>query len=266
MARIFISHSHKDAPFIINQLKPLFSRLGYSTWCSGSDVRSAEDWEHQIRDALASADWFVALLSPNAAQSEWVQAEIHWALENKRGRVIPLMISPCNPSDVHLRLGTLQYVDFTTDARGARERLLAVMQGRTVRTTGITALPAANVPAMPDSEQATTIMTECRVARVRLWIEPAQGSPREQTLSINNWALVGRAKDVDLHLDDHCVSRRHARIAVVPGGGAKRLTLTDLESANGILINRHAVVGDQPLAVGDVIEVGNTRLTVRGID
>jgi len=265
MPRIFISHSSKDLPFIVDRLKPLFARLGYVTWCSGTDVRMAADWEQQIREALHAADWFVVLLSPNAVQSEWVQAEIHWALENKRGRVIPLMISPCNPSDAHLRLGTLQYIDFTSDPDLGRDRLLALIQSRAPHLgTVVGDSLESSARALP--EETTTIITERRIARVGLWIEPGRGSPREQTLPIHNWALIGRAADADLHLDDDCASRRHARLAVIPGVDARSLTLTDLDSANGTFLNGVAVVADQPVAVGDLIEIGNTRLTVRSID
>jgi hypothetical protein len=265
MTRIFISHSSKDIDFIVDHLKPLFGRLGYTAWCSGTDLRTAADWEHQIREALATADWFIVLLSPNAVTSEWVQAETHWALENKRGRVIPVMISPCNPSDAHLRLATLQYIDFTADPLAARNRLLTVMQGRAADTA---AGPATTAVPSPEPEAATTLITERRIAHVCLWIEPARGLPHECNLAIHNWAIIGRSADTDLRVDDDFVSRRHARIAVLPltaGKRGKRLTLTDLESANGTYLNREPVVGDQPLVVNDIIEMGNSRLHIRDI-
>jgi hypothetical protein len=263
MTRIFISHSSKDIDFIVDHLKPLFGHLGYTAWCSGTDVRIAADWEHQIREALAAADWFIVLLSPNAVTSEWVQAETHWALENKRGRVIPLMISPCNPSDAHLRLATLQYIDFTADRLAARDRLLAVMQGR---SAGVSAGPAPVAAPAPEPDATTTIITERRIAQARLWIEPARGLPHECSLAIHNWAIIGRSADTDLRVDDDFVSRRHARISVLPIAAGKRLTLTDLESANGTYLNREPVVGDQPLVVNDIIEIGNSRLHVREIN
>ncbi len=119
MPRIFISHSTKDLEFIRTRLRPLFEELGMAVWCSAMDMRMAAEWERQIRAALAEADWFVVVMYPDAQTSEWVQAETHWALEHKRGRVIPLMLHGCIPEEIHLKLGTLGRLGHTvTKGRG----------------------------------------------------------------------------------------------------------------------------------------------------
>jgi len=260
MKRIFISHSTKDVDFVYGQLKPVLDQLGYCSWCSATDVRLAADWEQQIRRALAQADWFAVVLSPDAVKSEWVQAEIHWALENKRGRVIPIMARTCEPTDAHLRLGTLQFLDFRQDPADAQRRLAELIQGRGPRLA-----KAGNQLAIPQPEQ-TTVISKRREATVRLRIETANGTAHEETLKIQNWAVIGRTADADLTLLDDYISRKHARIAVVPDLQGTRLTLLDLESANGTLLNGSGVVTEQPLAVGDRIDLGNTRVVVLGID
>jgi len=57
---------------------------------------------------------------------------------------------------------------------------------------------------------------------------------------------------------DRYVSRRHARLRVDDGA----VTLTDLESRNGIKIDGHQVSGDVSLAVGAPFVVGRTVLRV----
>jgi hypothetical protein len=263
MTRVFISHSSKDAQFVLTQLKPLLDRLGIAAWCSATDVRMASDWERQIRAALAQSDWFTVVMSPDAQKSPWVQAETHWALEHRPGRVVPIMARDCAPSEIHLRLGTLQYIDFRADPEDAAARLQETLCG----DHGGELITRMKEPpaAVEDPLAHTTLIARPRRADLRLFVEPAAGSGYEVKLGIRRWMTIGRADDVDLRLADDCTSRRHARITVVPTKQGMALSLTDLESANGTFVNREHLVGPHRLQVGDVIEIGNCRLTIRQI-
>jgi hypothetical protein len=263
MKKVFISHSSKDLDFVFANVKGVFDELGYCAWCSATSVRLATDWEQQIRRALLESDWFVVVLSPDAVKSEWVQAETHWALENKRGRVLPIMARSCDPSDAHLRLGTLQFLDFRADPAAGRQQLGDLLRGHAPRLT--TAMERHAPTAAPVQEQ-TTLIKKRREATLRLRIERADGTATEHSMQICNWAVIGRAIDADLPLADDCVSRKHARIAVIPGDTGNRLTLMDLESANGTLLNGQGVVADHPLAVGDRIDLGGSRLHIIAIE
>lgn len=261
MTRLFISHSSKDIDFVRSRLKPLLDDLGIVTWCSATDIRMGKDWQRQIRAALARADWFLVVLSPDAQKSEWVQAETHWALEHMPGRVIPLMARSCEPAEVHLRLATIQYFDFRRNPEDASRHLLALIAGTPAEGGAESAIPDDPIAGV----ERTTIIAAPRQASVLFSIQPRCGNAYEQRLHIRNWAVIGRADDVDLRVVDDCVSRRHARIAVGTSGGGPTLTLTDLESANGTFVNKEQVVGNHPLAVGDVIEIGNARLHLLAI-
>ncbi len=63
--------------------------------------------------------------------------------------------------------------------------------------------------------------------------------------------LIGRAKDVDLHLNDASVSRKHARMTMV-GSEAR---LEDLGSHNGTFVNGEKLTGTRRLSSGDVINI-----------
>ena len=62
-------------------------------------------------------------MSPRSAASDWVKTEVHWAMTNHCGYVIPVLISDCEPESVHSRLGQLQHVDFRQDLDRGREQL-----------------------------------------------------------------------------------------------------------------------------------------------
>lgn len=70
--------------------------------------------------------------------------------------------------------------------------------------------------------------------------------------------VVGRAPGCQLVFDDPRVSRRHALFRVEP----QRLTLEDLQSRNGVLVNGVLLRGPQVLAGQDVVAIGSQELRV----
>jgi pSer/pThr/pTyr-binding forkhead associated (FHA) protein len=67
---------------------------------------------------------------------------------------------------------------------------------------------------------------------------------------------IGRAPSCEIVLDDRNVSRRHAEIR----RRGPVVVLIDLDSTNGTIVNGRRV-REHPLADGDRITVGNSRLT-----
>lgn len=74
--------------------------------------------------------------------------------------------------------------------------------------------------------------------------------------------VIGRGTDADLRIDDPGVSRRHARIAVNPSAGGSSVTVTDLDSTNGVVLNGHKVQ-TAGVADGSEIRLGNTVIVLR---
>ncbi|MDP9033916.1 MAG: FHA domain-containing protein [Myxococcota bacterium] len=69
---------------------------------------------------------------------------------------------------------------------------------------------------------------------------------------------VGRSADCQLSLDDPLVSRRHARLIVA----SESVTIEDLHSRNGILINGTRVSGPVSVDIGDNIVIGSQELRI----
>ena len=74
--------------------------------------------------------------------------------------------------------------------------------------------------------------------------------------------LIGRGEDADLRINDPGVSRRHAEIRVSPGHTVPNVSVVDLGSTNGLLVNGNRVK-QAPLGDGATVKIGNTTLTVR---
>jgi predicted component of type VI protein secretion system len=69
---------------------------------------------------------------------------------------------------------------------------------------------------------------------------------------------VGRNASCQLSLDDPLVSRRHALFEVT----GNSVTLEDLASRNGVIVNGHRIEGKVQLQVGDRILIGSQELTL----
>jgi pSer/pThr/pTyr-binding forkhead associated (FHA) protein len=69
---------------------------------------------------------------------------------------------------------------------------------------------------------------------------------------------VGRSAGCQLSLDDPLVSRRHALLTVSPDG----VTVEDLRSRNGVVVNGERITGRIALHPGDRVVIGSQELTL----
>ena len=259
--RIFISHSTRDRDFVLSRLKPALDANGCVSWCSSSDLEAAANWEQQIRAALAASDWFIVVMSPDAQRSEWVQAETHWAVEHMPGCIIPVLARSCRPIDLHLRLGTLQYVDFRAAFDPAFRDLLQVIQ-----RSGLESVGAEDPAGSSQETERTTLIERPRSASLRVHVVRVNGPAYDDELIIENSATIGRSVQAHLRVDDDCVSRRHARIDVVSVDRRVGLTVTDLDSANGTFLNGELIQTPRSIQTGDIVAMGSCELHVRQIN
>lgn len=70
---------------------------------------------------------------------------------------------------------------------------------------------------------------------------------------------LGRSRDADIFIPDQWLSRMHAEIRLDRGG----LTIADLGSKNGTLVNGSRIQGVTPLRKGDQIKLGDHLVTVQ---
>lgn len=122
---VFLSHAHSDRKFV-NRLVKILQENGIRYWYSKAHLVGAQQWQDEIGRALDRCDWFAIVLSPAATRSEWVKRELRYVLnEDKyRGRIVPLLIHPCDHKKLSWTLGAFQFVTFTQDfGRGCNELL-----------------------------------------------------------------------------------------------------------------------------------------------
>jgi pSer/pThr/pTyr-binding forkhead associated (FHA) protein len=100
--------------------------------------------------------------------------------------------------------------------------------------------------------------TLAMLASVELRVEEPTGT---RTVRAPIPILIGRAPTATLVLSDAQVSRLHARIDVWDG----ELAVRDLQSRNGTWLNARPIDEPEPLAVGDELELGATRIVFCGL-
>ncbi len=77
--------------------------------------------------------------------------------------------------------------------------------------------------------------------------------------------VIGRGTDADLRINDPGVSRRHAEIRIAPAAsGVPNVSVVDLGSTNGMLVNGHKVT-QATLDDGATVKIGNTTMTIRHV-
>ncbi len=106
-----------------------------------------------------------------------------------------------------------------------------------------------DLPAEPPLE--ATMITRPESREELVIVHDGQRTPIEAAV-----LQIGRAPSCDIVLDDRNVSRRHAEIR----RRGPVVVLIDLDSTNGTIVNGRRV-REHPLADGDRITLGNSRLT-----
>lgn len=122
---VFISHSSKDRSVVERDIMGPLRRHGVEMWYSRDDIESADLWQDRIVSGLETCDWLIVVVSANSIGSPWVRAEVDWALENRRGRVIPVFIENCPVDKLNIQLRLVQRVELHG---GKHEAILGLLR------------------------------------------------------------------------------------------------------------------------------------------
>jgi hypothetical protein len=127
-AHLFISYSRKDGA-VVRWVASRLEMSGYTVWIDRTDIVGGARWERVIPREIRNAEVVLAMLTPNAAQSEWVRREFFYALR-KRIPIIPILVRPAELApEMEKHVSKLQTVVLWNRRRRGFEDLLAALGG-----------------------------------------------------------------------------------------------------------------------------------------
>jgi cellulose biosynthesis protein BcsQ len=183
---VFISHSHDDRAFVEKTIRPLLLNNGIQPFFSG-EIPGGGRWEKEILRKLNDCDWFMVVMSPRAAASEWVRKEVTLAFLHKRGRILPVLLEKCDRVSFHEEMPELHFVDFTQNRERAQWRVISSMlrlldrENRELQEK-IHELSEDNVRLKEENQALATDLDQQR------------GQLRSAELFDGNWVVLGRGE------------------------------------------------------------------------
>jgi TIR domain len=107
---VFVSHALRDRGFVVAICKSLESAQ-VKCWITERDISTGEDWTEATRNAIASSQLMVLVLSENANAAPHLEREIAHAFYTKRP-ILPVRITSTQPKREFLfYLGNVHWVD-----------------------------------------------------------------------------------------------------------------------------------------------------------
>jgi hypothetical protein len=106
MAQVFISYSRKDLPFVERLVSDL-KKTGIDVWYDLTGLEGGSRWGIEIRSAIKSSEYVIVVLSPDSAESVWVEREYIYSDKQKK-KILPLMYREC---ELPLGFMNVNYVD-----------------------------------------------------------------------------------------------------------------------------------------------------------
>lgn len=126
-AKVFLSHSHHDKPFV-EKLKKKLEEKGIVTWYDDKDMDIGDIVSEAISEGIKQSWCFLIVVSPKSIASGWVKYELDEAYDDhiKKGkRILPVLIGDILDDQIPERLQKHLYADFRqgSDFEKSFERL-----------------------------------------------------------------------------------------------------------------------------------------------
>lgn len=147
---VFLSYSRTDGDMMRRVTDDLRKR-GFSVWNDEALEPGTPSWKDAIEAALEGAETVVALLSPDAKKSEWIERELDYA-RAQSVPIIPVIVRGETQSAVPFELITVQRADLRKDYNNGLSDLQEALADQLKRPD--LRPPARTRPIVPPSSQS----------------------------------------------------------------------------------------------------------------
>lgn len=199
MSHIFISYSQANIDFV-RYLRALLEAEGFGVWVDEARLSASTRWWKTIEENITKSSAFVVVMSPQAAESDWVEREILVAEKEKRP-IFPVLLS----GEPWSRLANIQFEDMRG---GLRARLSGSFLANLRAKTGTKALRTKSVLFTIEQNDITRV--DADVAAFK-YAQNFHGAD----------AMVGsRLIETGLGVEDFRPSHKIGDYRYLPSGGA----------------------------------------------
>ncbi|MCA9067984.1 MAG: protein kinase, partial [Planctomycetaceae bacterium] len=108
---IFVSQALHDRELVEARIYPALSRMGFKILSSVSDMEKGIPFRDRVGNIVDESGWFLVALSENSVESDRVRQEVALAMSRLQPRIVPILITPCNPTQCHFRLAFYPPID-----------------------------------------------------------------------------------------------------------------------------------------------------------
>ncbi len=110
---VFMSYSRRDKA-VMRIARDALVAAGYTVWSDESLEPGSPSWKNDVQQAIEGAGCVVAILSPDAKESEWVSEELNYARIHKR-RMFTVLVRGDESNAIPFGLTGVQWVDMRLD-------------------------------------------------------------------------------------------------------------------------------------------------------
>jgi hypothetical protein len=119
---VFVSHSHEDADFAEN-LQNRLRQAEFTVW-TDANIAAGQQWRTEIDNAIKAASALIIVITPDSKASEYVTYE--WGFAWGAGiKLVPVLLKK---TEIHPRLESLQYLDFTNRITRPWDKLIELLR------------------------------------------------------------------------------------------------------------------------------------------
>ncbi|MEM1171574.1 MAG: TIR domain-containing protein, partial [Cyanobacteria bacterium P01_H01_bin.35] len=130
MTQVFLGFAEGNKS-IMEPIRKSLIREGITVWSSHADIKTGKYFQVEIEWGIAGADNLIYLLSSEAIKSEYCQQELTYALSLNK-RIIPILISPTDLTEIPAEINNLQFIDFTQSESEGIDKLLKELKSEAV--------------------------------------------------------------------------------------------------------------------------------------
>lgn len=172
-AKVFVSHSSQDKPFVRHLVDELKQR-NVNLWFDERELQVGDSIVEGISKGLEVADYLLVILSKNSVASQWVQNELSAAMMEQMSRggivVLPALIDDC---EIPILLRDRIYADFRQDFDAGLKALLRVFAQEA--ETAQTSEPAHRAAFAASSCRTTLAILKLAELRQRMTTRLSRG-------------------------------------------------------------------------------------------